>query len=240
VFPVNVQLINSFGVVVQTGLFQQKQRNRLNPDFYICQHSLSLAAVPEGAYKVRLTAGNNNLISEPIIVRNRFEFSVLLEYRHHRFHGDVVFETGFSPEIRVLGSLNFKTPASKDTIYEDQSLNTTLIHNVPYRIHELILSDSFGIPDYFIDKLNRILGCSELFINGRQYTKAEGARLEESRIEDYPMRGWKIDMRDRLNRHSNHIEDNSPVIGSIVIAANSDSKGFGDTGGLNTVVIDVE
>ncbi len=105
---------------------------------------------------------------------------------NYRYYNDIIFETGFPPSLRVLGKIKYKSPASRDTIYEDQVLNQSILNSVPFRIWELTIGGSSGIPDYLIDKVNRILGCSNLLIDGRLFTKSEGAKLEERALEDYP------------------------------------------------------
>jgi hypothetical protein len=233
--PLSLKLIGK-----KEEVFFQDNMTNILPDryetgMYIYQKSIPLATIPEGGYYLQMDCGAPialTLVSNVFCIKEKVENSLLLEYKHHRYYGDIVFETGFGSEIRVLGRNIFKTPASKDTFYEDQVLNMTLLNSVPYRLYDLVLSDSFGIPDFFIDKLNRILGCSTVLIDGVPFTKNDGAKLEEKAIEDYPLRGWSIEMREKLNRSSRFYENNQALEGVAAVVINVDSKGFGnDTGG---------
>ncbi len=242
--PISLQLKDRYDRVITSVSFAQKQQSLNMPGLFIYEAFLSLAAIEEGHYYLLMQCGNPvdiSFISEPINIKEVHENSILLEYQNYRFYNDVIFETGFTPSVRVLGSIKFKTPASKDTIYEDQVLNNTLLNSVPFRVWELVLSGSSGIPNYLIDKLNRILGCSSLSIDGRLFSKPEGAKLEEKALEDYPMRGWSIEMREKLNRSSNIYENESQVNRQHAIVINVDSKGFGadETGGNVHQIIDV-
>lgn len=236
--PIQIYLIRCDESIAYSNAFTQKQQYGLDPSWHIYEHTLPLALIPEGVYFIQVVAGTINLISEPLKIQNVWENSVLLEYQHYRFYGDVIFETGINFSLRVHGSIGkYITPASKDTTYEDQSLNLTMIHSVPYRVVPLLIGDAGGIPDYLIDKINRILGCSSLQIEGRYYTKG-GTQLEPKALEDYRMRGWSIDMRERYNRHSQIDEGDATMTGVVMIAAASDTKGFGVTDGGDSVLTD--
>jgi len=227
--PVQIFVVDCKGRTVYSNAFTQKQRNVLDPSLYIYEHTMPLALFDEGIYFIKVVAGTINYISEPIEIKNVWENSLLLEYSHYRFYGDVIFETGFTSALRVLGSLKHFQPASKDTTYEDQSLNQTLLHSVPYRVWPLVIGSAIGIPDYLMDKINLILGCSNLQIDGRYYTKAEGSRMEPTGVEFYPMRGYRIDMREKYNRMSVLDSGEATMTGVVMIAAASDTKGFGTT-----------
>ncbi len=66
--------------------------------------------------------------------------------------------------------------------------------------------------------------------------------MVRSFIEDdsYPKRGWAVELRERYNRRSRTYENNVPLNGTVAIAVNVDSKGFGNNNsGSQTIVIDV-
>lgn len=235
VAPVKLKVLDIDGIVKHQDLFLPKQQNFYKPGAFIYEHNLALNAFPPGVYFCQLEIGSLVFISDPIKISNSLADTLLLEYKHHRYHLDVIFETGFYPSIRITGSLNLKSPQSKDTIFEDQVLGMTLQNSKPFRIMELLLNGPAGIPNWMIDKLNLILGCSTLSIDGRLHTKsAEGAKLEEKAFNSsYPMKGWSIDLRERYTRYSEIYEDDQAVNGQLVAIANVDSKGFGTEGGGN-------
>jgi hypothetical protein len=241
--PIAVKLIGEFSMVHFSENMAQIRENSYDTGMYIYEISIPLAAIPEGWYYLLVECGNPSvlsLVSEPLCIKESHPNSLLLEFSNYRYFGDIVFETGFSPSIRVLGKVRFKTPASKDTFFEDQVLNMTLLNSVPFRLYELILGDSTGIPDYLIDKLNRILGCSSLLIDGIAFTKQEGAKLEEKEIDDYPLRGWSVELREKLNRHSRFYSNDAAQDQVAAVVLNVDSKGFGnDQGGTIYAVTDI-
>ncbi len=227
--PIKVQIINRHGTVVDENILSQVAQNELEPTMFIYETSFDLDDLEEGQYNLKMLCGNpvlQTLISEPIYVKETHNNSVYLEYTNPRFYADWIFETGLQPSIRVWGKIKYKQPASKDTFYEDQVLDMTLLNSVPYRLWELILGSSHGIPDYLIDKLNYVLGCKTITIDGRGFTKNEGAKLEEKTVEDYPMRGWVIEMRESRNIARKTFDNDGLNLGPDSFVVSVDSKGF--------------
>ena len=241
--PLQVKIIDKQGKVYNTIALTQQLQNVLEPDMYIYQASIDISALTDGIYFLKFEAGATPfiLISEPLYIKQTHLNTLLLEYHNNRLFGDVIFETGYLPSIRVPGKIKYKQPAAKDTFYEDQELNMTLLNSVPFKTWDLILGSSIGLPDYLIDKLNWVLGCSTILIDGRHFTKNEGAKFEEKSLEDYPLRGWSIEMRESRNRGRQSFENNNPNHGPNDFIVSVDSKGFGiDTnGGTEYNIIDV-
>jgi hypothetical protein len=235
--PIQVYFLRCDGIVLLSETFTQKQQYSLDTSWHIYEYTKALSSFPEGRYFVKLVAGTLTFISEPLDIRAIQENTLLLEYNHFRFYADVIMETGITFSLRIPGALKTFTPASKDTTYEDQSLNLTMLKAVPYRVWQLLIGGVPGIPDYLIDKLNIILGCSNLQIDGRFYTKGS-SQLEAKALENYRMRGWSIDMREKLNRMSVMDTGEATMTGVVMIAAASDTKGFGVTDSGDSVLTD--
>jgi hypothetical protein len=228
---------------------QQKQQNTYEPEYFIYESSQALNSLNDDIYYLLAEVGtgpNKRLISEPIEVSETHENTLLLEYKHRKYRGGVVFETGIEFSLRVHGFLQLKPPASKDTLYEDQVLDMTMVDSKPYRIWELIMfGPDGGIPDWMIDKLNWVLGCSDLRIDGKYYTKQEGAKIEEGdNIQNGLLKSYRIELREQINRNSKVFSGTENTNEQLNILLNVSSKGFADTttGDSSNIfqVIDVE
>lgn len=243
--PLRLRLYDYTGKVWFDDNFLQMQASLNMPDMFIYQSDLALSVVTvPGLYYLRLDIGSpvgSTWISDDLYIAPGIDDTLLFEFTNSRFYCDTIFENGFSPRVRTYGRLKPKAPASRDNVYEDQVLNMTMLNSKPYRLWELQLSAASGIPPWFIHKLNWVLGCDDLKIDGRAYTKNEGAKLEESAVPGYPMFGYTIEMREKLNRSSMVIEDDSAQFDVAAVVANTDSKGFGqdDSGGSVYQIIDV-
>lgn len=243
--PLNLKLIRAEDDVVMYDVNLAVVRTNMDdPDYKIYQADVALNPYPTGFYYLKLTIGIGGVLT---LVSNIFEISVicenslLLEYQHRKYYADVFFETGFSPSIRIPAILKMKPPGSIDTIYEDQEANMEMLKSVPYQLWTLSIGPE-GIPPAQIKRLNFMLGCSSTRLDGRYYTKNEGAKLDENTVEFYPMSGWSIELREKLNRSSVIYENEIVVDGTIAVVANVDSKGFSpnDAGGSVYQVEDIQ
>lgn len=204
--PITIKLIDADERVYITVVMEALAYDFDNPDLFLYEGSIGLGVAP-GLYFLKAECGEIDsegnfpltLLSEPIDIAIEHKHSLFLQYSHDEYYNDIAFETGIQPEIRLRATLRFKTPASKDTFFEDQPLNLKMLRSKPFRVYELRIGGACGIPDYLADMINRILGCSTLLIDGRAYTKSDGAKMEESAAPNYPMRGWTVELRETEN-----------------------------------------
>lgn len=234
--PLTAKLLDPEGFVKATQPLQQMQQRFYQPGTFIYQLDWALNVIPTGYYQLKIECGNptvQELISEPIFITDKAPHTLLFEYKHRKEYCDVIFQNGFSPSIRLPATLKLRPPASKDTIYPDQRLNYTMLDSKPYEVWELRIGGAAGVPDYLVRKIIRILGCSDLLIDGKYYTKADGAKLDELAQDGWARRGWSIELVEKLSRHSKHYSDDVAISGVIAAVANVDSKGFisDDSGG---------
>lgn len=245
------KLFSTDGAQIDTGNFQQVLQNADNPGEYVYQADIDLSIYDPGCLYMEIWLGVGQgvggaplktLISEQFEFSNLIENTLLLQWSNSSFKDEVMYETGVVFTMRLKGRLFYKTPASKDIIYEDQELNETIVDSKNYDLWELQLSDERGIPNWMIRKINGILSCDNVIIEGRNYTKSEGAKLEETAIDDYPMRGWKIELREQLNRRARYFDTDGSTNQGHSVVVNTDSKGFveEETGGSEYQILDVQ
>lgn len=238
---ITLRLYNEDGVLLHTQAFTTHQQDELRPTYYIRQIQVSLSSFLPGKYFFTRDAAGVITYSEPFEILDTEDSGLVcledqnptlyIEYTHYEPYQGIKFFVPFTPAIRVPAILRYKQPGSKDNVYEDQLLNQTMINSVPFRIFDFIMGGNYGVPPYLIDKIARIFGCSDLSIDGRLYTKNENANFEPAILEGYPMQGWTIELREKLNRDS-LITENDVVIDGIAAAALLiDNKGFGIDGG---------
>ncbi len=243
--PINLKLIRiSDDAVIDTIAFSQIRQNYNDPTLYIYEADVDMSAYDEDGYYFILEFGAPaaiSFVSENIVLSEIIENTLLCEYKHFEFREDMIFETGIFPGIRIPATKKFDKTAAKNTVYEDQVLDTEVLRSINYRIWKLIIGGSYGVPDHIADKMSRILGCSDLLIDGKYYAVADGATLEANEVDNYPMRGWRVDLREKINRASRLFSAETSQNAELAVMVNVDSKGFGnDTGGSETVVVDVQ
>lgn len=239
--PLSVQLKDEDGKSVGPPVsFTTGQQDFFRPGYYLRTVSLPLGAVDPGYYYWQLTVGSSDVwVTDPFEVVEEALNTLYTQYKHYERYGDVLWETGIELNLRIPAILEFKAPGSKDTLYEDQPLNETMVRARPFRLFDLIIGDAKGVPPWLIDKINWILGCSDVKFDGRYFTKNEGAKLEENKTDLYPMAGYTIEMREKLNRSSVSYEDDSAVVSYGYAVAVINTKGFGTGTGDYVEITDV-
>lgn len=240
--PLTLRLMDRQGVEIYSTPFETRQQDFFRPGYYIRQIELDLAPFEPGYCYLKIdAAGLDPWVSEPFEIVETFANSLYVEYSHPDYYQGVYFNSPFSPAIRIPAVLDYSKPGMKSTIYEDQNLNETMVKAVPFRLWTLTLGDAHGIPPFLIDKIDRIFGCPDLQIDGRFFTKNEGAEWDKSTIDLYPFAGWNIELREKLNRATVQYEDDVVISGENNMMAVIDTKGFGvnDNGGDFLEILDV-
>lgn len=107
--------------------------------------------------------------------------------------------------FRVEGGLRTDgvTPAGKYTIFQDQQERPVILNAVPYNIYKFTFGDGRGLPNWVGDKLNRIFCCSDVTMDGVQYTRNEGAKVEPVNVQsNYPLKNFTIELRKTDNPYA--------------------------------------
>jgi len=189
---------------------------------------------PEGTYYIRMTftlldnVTQNVYYSEPIDIAYKHEHTVLLGYRHSANDYGTVFQKKLidyktqidagtknpydliSPyplyQLRVRGGLwskDFK-PSSDDKIYSDQTHDTKILSSIPFNVYRFTFGDNEGIPNWMIDKINRIFCCEYVLIDETDYyTKRDGASLEQVAYTfRFPKGAWAMDLERYDNAYT--------------------------------------
>ncbi len=243
-----VQIVNCQNQAAATFLMDQKQQNKYLPDYFIYESNSALTGL-SGTYFFIIRAGSSpvkkTFISEPINIQATQPDTILFEYVNRAFYQNLVFETGISPSLRVHGFLRLKDMPAKDTLYEDQVLDMVMVQSKPYRVWELYIGAPQQIPDYLIDKITRVLGCSDARIDGKFFTKNEGFKWEEAdNLWNNALKAYKCELRESINRDSKIYDTEVDTNEELTLLVNSDSKGFADTSedASSTIVtfVDVE
>lgn len=224
-----------------TGTMQQRQQLTSWPGMHIYETEYSFAGTPEGYYHAEIQVQDKIYVTDEFEVSEKSENSVFIEYKALHLYEDVLWGTGYFPRIRLYGDLAGFRPEAVRTGYDDQVYNRVLLDSKNYRIWRLFIN-AVGVPDWMADKLNLILGCSTILIDGRQYAVADDAKLEPVELERYPLRGWAIDLRERYARASQVYEDDTLLNGEIISLITANTKGFSSNNdeGNDIIITDIQ
>lgn len=225
---IEIQVIDGDGAVYLSQNATQKLQNKFMPGAYAYETSISWDDFAEGEYFIKLVLGASIMISEPIILREIHENTLLLEYDNSRFHAQIIFETGISFSFRVEGSIGHVAPSSNDQYYDDQRFNPTILSSKPFDNFPVILGGSYGIPDWVIQKINYIFSCNNVRIDGKLYAKTSESKFTFKEEENYPLRGMEFTVRPGLNRGYKILNPEIDTNLRLIVVHNIDSRLFGD------------
>jgi hypothetical protein len=206
----SLQIINTKGVVVatiaQTGTVDVPGNlDADNQQMHTYVYKMpDYSAVPvDGVYFLKLTiqydaTRTDVYIGDPLNIRATHEDTQLLEYDNSINKDGSYFEqlpTVYA--LRVESFISDFEPASSDTVYEDQGGNLSQLDSTAYRGWTWHVGEVYqGIPDWFLDKLNRIFGCDRIRFDAKQYLKASGAKWNKGAGRLF---GATIDLREAHN-----------------------------------------
>jgi hypothetical protein len=233
--PVAIDLRDCHGNTLTTFSFTVVPTAIINPDLIIYECSIPVPIVDEGEYFFLLKIGSDatleQFISEPQYFSDDPSNTLFFKAKNSYNKFDVVFKTGIQFGFRVEGSFGPLSPMSVDSVWQDQPLDLETIDSIPYRQFKLAIGGLRGVPDWVPDKVNRYLSCDSTLIQDRQYTKADGAKWETIIADYYPLRGWKIDVRETKNLYSLVAQNNFSPAEQFAVVFNIETKAFGTFNG---------
>jgi hypothetical protein len=200
----------------------------------------------EGVYRFRLRSGDPVLetyVSEWFCVKPKHENSFLFEYWHDENDHDVVFETGIKMCFRIKGGFppeQYK-PGSNRTVFIDQPNNIVQLSGRSFGIWKLLLGDSYGLPQWVIERINQIFLCSNVLIDGKQFVANDGAEVEPTTEELYPLAGWSLDVRPAKQQNKKRFIADGNQGSPLTVVYQIEGRGFGTvTGEASTNIIQIE
>lgn len=156
--------------------------------------------LPDGIYRVKLysTAGKFTFYSNCIQI-GTFPESLLLTYTCKTNKFDCIFrdsEYAYFFVLRVDGGVKSSDISynSDDVIYTSQDRVVYLLDSIPYTVRKYTFGNSYGLPSWLADKINRLLSCDSILINGVKVVKNDGAKLEVIGSDAYPYVGLNIEL----------------------------------------------
>lgn len=242
--PISIAVLNCSGNTVNTYNASLKITSLLDPNFKVYEVLIDLSGFETGTYYLLLSAGTqtnqSQLISEPFYVDDVIDDSILFTYQNSDNSQGIIFETGIDFQFRAEGIISEFQPGFKDVIYQDQILDNVILSSIPFRQFKLFLGGQYGIPDWVVDKVNRILSCDDWQADGKSFVKKDGTQWTPQRVDNYPMAGWSIDILEGSNLSSKRGSNNGDPTQQISVIYNIETDLFGtmnDTPSNDTVQI---
>lgn len=208
---ITMQMINNAGTVFASWSVGDSGVLLCGEKVYHWDGSIPDASTtPEGVYFLKMSIsdseGNTILYSEPLFITASYSNTVAIIYTHdendfdRKFTGDAVLPS----MLRIEGGMKSDgfAPGGKFKMFQDIDYNTEILNSSPLDVEKWTFGPSEGAPNHIGGLLNRIFGLSNVTIDGVQYSRNEGAKLERAGDSDYPLAGWAIELVKSDNPYS--------------------------------------
>lgn len=240
--PVVGQIIDSNGIQVATFNFTSISDPSVVSPNTLWQAEYALTGLAEGIYYLLVTSGTGStttiFISEPQEIKTIWTKTMLFEYSDSRNKQGVIFSTNYTPSFRVESWLSEYTPAANFTEYEDQEADLQMLNAIPFLTKILNVGRNKGIPPWVIQLLSRIMLLETVKIDGIAHSREKEANWEKIDIAQYPMKNWKIAVREKQNSDFITLTTDGALNSDLLVAYNIDTAAFGNgSGGSNVVQV---
>jgi hypothetical protein len=228
--PHQVEVHRCDGVVIDTFQMNYQASSIESSGLRVYKADVALSSYPEGVYKVVVKSGApviSIIESEWFSVAELQPDTVLLEYTHNRNHYDIAFETGIQFRFRIPGGLSEYTPGNNRVVYIDQPNNIVQLSGKAFATQKLYIGGPLGVPDWVAEKVNAILLCSSITIDGKPYVAVEGAKLDATREPGYPMAGWNVEVRRTKSEIAKKFSMDGTTNSPSSVVYNIDTSAFG-------------
>lgn len=228
--PFSLELYTCTGVLTDTIAVPYVASSIEPSGLKVYQVSVPLSGYAVGSYYFLLKCGSpilDTFQSEAFTINTALPASLLLEYSHDENDFDAVFENDLVFSMRIPGGLVEFEPGSDRTVFIDQPRNIVQLSGRSFMLEKLIVGDTYGVPNWLAQRVNEAFLCSYVLVDGRKYVAADGAKMEATREETYPLVGWSLDVRQAEARQSKRYAAPSGENPSSVVY-NIENTGFGD------------
>lgn len=239
--PCSIELVDCKNAIKATGTLTNISNTYYQIPFVAYKCNIDISAIDEGYYYVQVKFGTGlsltTLISEPILIAETFDNTVLFEYSHTTNYGGAIFQNGEKFQFRFEAVFQDFQPQSNDTYFEDQSVDLVILSSFKFRTWKLIIGNAGGIADWIADKVLDILGCDMVLIDGKQFCKNQGSKLEPTRDRLTPLAGWSIEVRESKSRNGITISNNVPLDNDVIVTYVVEPYVFGNVSDVNIIKV---
>jgi hypothetical protein len=203
-----ITLIDNNSVVMDTFTVRHEGTYGTLGVYYVKDY---FSTVAEGVYflKIAITfaQGGGIFYSEPLWLGTHAD-TIWLSYRHEYSIFDCKFGGVNLPMfyLRVPGGVKSDgfSPGGKFEMYNDLDHRPVMLQSQPFNLYKVLFGDSYGIPNWLADKINRAFALDYTFIDGVRYMRNEGAKMEVIADGNNPLSAWALECLLVDNPYSQH------------------------------------
>ena len=210
VATMSMQLVTNEGTVIKGWTVGDSGRSYRGLKVYHWANYFPLTGAAEGVYFLKLSISDSSgiltMYSEPIYLSSTSPDTVAVTYSHDENDFDRVFTGSNVMQHLMRIEAGMKSdglaPGGKFTMFADLNYQSVMLQSQPYNVEKWTFGPGEGIPNHLADIINRIFGLSTVKIDGVQYSRNEGAKIERTGVNEYPLAGWSLDLIKSDNPYS--------------------------------------
>lgn len=227
----SLSVIDCDGVTIDTITLTQTSNPAITSPKQLYLGTVDCSLFPENkvVYLVAVFGSGptaKTFISEPMMAAADWPETILIDYSNDNNQTDMIWNAPYSGKIRVEGYIDRFRPGGRLSQFEDQPLDIVNLNGEPTRTYDLLIGSDFGVPDWMIDKINRILMLDNVSIDGYAYTLDKDAKFESLDTPGVPTSFWTIAIREENNRAGIAIDAEGTLGGEISVEYDINTKGF--------------
>lgn len=202
----------------------------INP-WFLFQGEIDWSFMPDGVYIVEARFGAAYFWSEPILLKDYHDGTMLIEYTNSENSNGVFWNQPFSTRFRVEAILRQYEPLSRYAAYNDEGMDRTMLTGgESYDTYEILFgAQENGLPDWVFKKLNIITLLDTVMIDGVFYARNDdGENIELAYGNGSNFAYGRMRLRKMLNTDGIDIDEASGglVRREIVEEYNINTVGF--------------
>lgn len=203
--------------------------------FTIYEFALHWETYPKGLYYIEVTYIDDAAITQIwrsgiLQTADRLPGAIVFTYTNSYNNFSAIFSTGIVFNFICEGTIADFTPAFEDIIYNDQEYNVTKLNAIPRREFTLYVGSTRGfggVPPWVGDKINWIMACDQIQIDGVYYQNTSGSKWEITRADQTGQNnyiGLKITIIEVINLFLQQYQQANNPVGSIQVVTRTIKK----------------
>lgn len=196
--------------------------------FTVYEFGIVWSGYPAGFYYIEISYVDDSSVkhierSGILQTADKWPGTLVFQYTNSYNNFAAIFSTGIVFNFVCEGNIADFIPAFEDVIYNDQDYNVTKLNSIPRREFTLYVGSARGfggIPPWVGDKINWIMACDQIQIDGVYYQNTNGSKWEITRADQTGQNnfiGLKITIIEVINLFLQQYQPGQNPAGSIQV-----------------------
>lgn len=216
------------GYVIDTITASTPTNGITGQTFTVYEFGIAWTSYPVGLYYIEISYVDDSSVTQIyrsgiLQTATNWPGTLVFQYTNSYNNFSAIFSTGIVFCFVCEGNIADFSPAFEDIIYNDQESNVTKLNAIPRREFTLYVGSARGfggVPPWVGDKINWIMACDQIQIDGFYYQNTSGSKWEIARADQTGQNnfiGLKITIIEVINLFLQQYQPGFNPAGSIQV-----------------------